>query len=337
MAITTADGWFAAAKQKVLMTKTAAVTSIAATPFSMWDKAGNPGAGTLIVGNSTTGVVPTDATAGAPLLNGFGGGATGYLAAARFRNSVVGSAILYDRLVHFGSATNLNALGTTNYTEHAVVTASISGTTMTVTAVTSGTLAVGQPITGTGVTAGTVITALGTGTGGTGTYTVSVSQTAASTTISGWPALRVPGYSDFGNLEILLEVSAAVAASAATVSIGYTNQAGTTGRSTGASASLASFTINRIIPMPLQAGDKGVQRIESITIGGTAAASGSVNVILARRLATFDIRVLNSMDAQGWDLTGGPIVFDTSCLWPVIQADSTSTGLPTFDLDIING
>ena len=66
----------------------------------------------------------------------------------------------------------------------AVVTGSISTTTLTVSAVTSGTLRVGQYITGTGVTAGTTITALGTGTGGTGTYTVSASQTASSTTIT---------------------------------------------------------------------------------------------------------------------------------------------------------
>lgn len=66
----------------------------------------------------------------------------------------------------------------------AVVTGAISGTTLTVTAVTSGVLQVGQTIAGSGVTVGTTITALGTGTGGTGTYTVSVSQTASSTTIT---------------------------------------------------------------------------------------------------------------------------------------------------------
>ncbi len=66
----------------------------------------------------------------------------------------------------------------------ASVTGSISGTTLTVTAVASGTLAVGQVISGTGITAGTKITALGTGTGGTGTYTVSVSQTASSTAVT---------------------------------------------------------------------------------------------------------------------------------------------------------
>lgn len=59
-------------------------------------------------------------------------------------------------------------------------TGSISGTTLTVTAVASGYLGVGETIYGTGVTAGTTIDALGTGTGGTGTYTVSTSQTVGS-------------------------------------------------------------------------------------------------------------------------------------------------------------
>lgn len=62
----------------------------------------------------------------------------------------------------------------------AIFTASISSTTMTVTELFSGTIAVGQQVFGVGVEQETVITALGTGTGGVGTYTVSNSQTAAS-------------------------------------------------------------------------------------------------------------------------------------------------------------
>jgi hypothetical protein len=70
-----------------------------------------------------------------------------------------------------------------------VASTTITGSvgTMTVTAVASGTLAVGQVISGTGVTAGTFITGLGTGTGGTGTYFVSPGQNASSTTISAGP------------------------------------------------------------------------------------------------------------------------------------------------------
>jgi hypothetical protein len=65
----------------------------------------------------------------------------------------------------------------------AIVTGAISGTTLTVSAVTSGTLKIGQTIEGTGVTDGTIIKAFGTGSGGVGTYTVSASQTVSSTTI----------------------------------------------------------------------------------------------------------------------------------------------------------
>lgn len=72
----------------------------------------------------------------------------------------------------------------------AVVTGAIATTTLTVSAVTSGTLYVGQTISGTGVTAGTKISALGTGTGGTGTYTVDTSQTASSTTITATNVLQ---------------------------------------------------------------------------------------------------------------------------------------------------
>lgn len=66
----------------------------------------------------------------------------------------------------------------------AVVTGSISGNTLTVTGVTSGTLTIGQSIIGTGIRAGTVIKSLGTGVGGNGTYTVNISQTVGSTTIT---------------------------------------------------------------------------------------------------------------------------------------------------------
>jgi len=61
-------------------------------------------------------------------------------------------------------------------------TGSISGATLTVTAVASGTLAVGQTISDTtgDLTVGTTITALGTGTGGTGTYTVSITKDVSS-------------------------------------------------------------------------------------------------------------------------------------------------------------
>lgn len=81
-----------------------------------------------------------------------------------------------------GSGYFIATVGTTDYssigaTANAVFTASVATTVLTVTAVTSGTIQVGDYITGSGLTtAGVQITALGTGRGGVGTYTISPTQ-----------------------------------------------------------------------------------------------------------------------------------------------------------------
>jgi len=75
--------------------------------------------------------------------------------------------------------------GNTGSSYSFVGTGSITGTVLTITAVTSGSLTTGAVISGSGVSSGTTITVQLTGTtGGIGTYTVSVSQTVASTTIN---------------------------------------------------------------------------------------------------------------------------------------------------------
>jgi hypothetical protein len=64
------------------------------------------------------------------------------------------------------------------------ITGSISATTLTVTSISAGLLQVGSVIAGTGVVVGTTITALGTGLGGVGTYTVNIPQNVVLTTIT---------------------------------------------------------------------------------------------------------------------------------------------------------
>jgi len=58
----------------------------------------------------------------------------------------------------------------------ALLTGSISGTVLTVTAVAQGTILVGGTLSGSGVKLGTLISSLGSGTGGTGTYNLSLSS-----------------------------------------------------------------------------------------------------------------------------------------------------------------
>jgi hypothetical protein len=91
-----------------------------------------------------------------------------------------------------------------------------------------GNLAIGHVLSGTGVTGGTKIIAFGTGTGGTGTYTVSASQTVASTTILANPIFGSyqvtaattanasgTGGGSVGYAAYLLHIGSAIATSAA--------------------------------------------------------------------------------------------------------------------------
>ena len=103
MAITTTDGIIAGAKQRILMSKTGSRTSVAAAGCSVFDLAGNIGSGTLGGTSTTTGVVPTDATAGCPTINAFGGSNVGYIARVEASNAVACRIALYDCLWKAGA------------------------------------------------------------------------------------------------------------------------------------------------------------------------------------------------------------------------------------------
>jgi len=89
----------------------------------------------------------------------------------------------YSDDLFLGPAQTYMGTGLRPYTS--TFTGSIATTTLTVTAMLSGSpIVLGMYIDGSSVTDGSYITAFGTGTGGIGTYTVSASSTASSTTIT---------------------------------------------------------------------------------------------------------------------------------------------------------
>ena len=92
-------------------------------------------------------------------------------------------------ITSFGTYTTTAGTGTVNISLATTGTgtaaaASTTSTNLIVTAILTGSLSPADPITGTGVTAGTLISAFGTGTGYTGQYVLSVAQNFASTTIT---------------------------------------------------------------------------------------------------------------------------------------------------------
>lgn len=68
MSIYTLEDLMKATKRTFVCQKTASRTSVANMPFSVFDLVGNPGAGTLNVGNTANGIVPDSSIAGYPII-----------------------------------------------------------------------------------------------------------------------------------------------------------------------------------------------------------------------------------------------------------------------------
>lgn len=76
-----------------------------------------------------------------------------------------------------------------------------------------------------------------------------------------------------------------------TVTISYTNQAGTPGRtSTATTIGATGFReAGILIPIPLQEGDTGVRSIESVTLAATTATAGNFGVCLFKPLSMISL------------------------------------------------
>ena len=266
MSISTLDQYVASAKQRLPWIKTVSRTSVAVMPFSVFDIAGNPGAGVLPIGNTANGVVHTNSgVAGYPVFSTFGGGAKGYLSKVEFGSTVACRITMYDRIFSAGAyAFNANVI------------------------------LAAQPV-----------------------YTS-----------------RIPGGTDYKGLEIWVEqVTLATLNQAVTVT--YTKEDGVTGgRTTGAVGIGAAPTVGRMWRLPLQSGDCGVSKIESVL--GTVASAGTFNVHVMRPLWMGRVPSIGSGDNHDFLKTGLVEVFQNTCLFPVITADSTATGIPEMNIEICN-
>jgi hypothetical protein len=268
--IKTLDQYVGAAKQDVNWGKVAARTTIAGGWFSMFELAGDPGAGVLAGANIAAGIIQTPAIAGYPSINAFGASAIGRLGKVTFGNTVASRLRLYDR-VWLGGA-----------------------------------------------------------------YAFNAAQAVTSPSWASRVNLRNPATDtdalDYKTLEIWCEQVTAATGNQA-VNVTYTNQDGTAGRTTGATGIGASQTVGRCWRLPFQTGDSGLQAITNIA--GSVATVGTFNVMVLRRL--WEGRVRLATDGGFHDLLAcGTQVFADSAIFPLIAADSISSGLPDIDFTIAN-
>ena len=145
---------------------------------------------------------------------------------------------------------------------------------------------------------------------------------------------RVPGGTDFKGTELWIEGVTAFTGNLS-VAVTYTNQDGTAGRTTGTVATGTAPTAGRMIQLPLQAGDTGIQRVDSVT--ATVATVGTFNVLVLRPLWMGRVRAVNDGSTHGPDMTDLSQLFADSALLLMVNADSTASGVLDMNVGVING
>lgn len=119
---------------------------------------------------------------------------------------------------------------------------------------------------------------------------LSGTSTAAQTVQGTTPSPALTRYNTnstcIGN-QIMVEIYTQVGNTATTITASYTNQDGTTGRTTVAQTFGGSNnnTQSRAFILPLQSGDTGVQAVKEVTLAATTGTAGNFGVTIIRPLA----------------------------------------------------
>lgn len=156
-----------------------------------------------------------------------------------------------------------------------------------------------------------------------------LSGTATAAQTTNLPTAALTRYTSGDGVMAMLTIYTQIGTSAVTVTASYTNEAGTSGRTTPTVALGATGfrEANRAILLPLQSGDKGVRAVASVTPSATTGTAGNYGVTLFKPL----IAVIVGMDGVAVCdfITGGmgggmPEIVDDACLFPMCIMASTN-------------
>jgi hypothetical protein len=162
-----------------------------------------------------------------------------------------------------------------------------------------------------------------------GGYTIT-STSAQNSTTPTWPA-RCPasGTDDTPstnghNILLACEISAATGVGTPTITVGYTNSAGTASRTaTNVIPTVASSAVGATYLIGLQAGDVGVRSVQSVTLSATWT-SGTMNMVAYRLLAELPLSGAHISDALDWLTGAAPRLYDGTVPWLVFVPSTTT-------------
>ena len=139
-----------------------------------------------------------------------------------------------------------------------------------------------------------------------------------------------------GNI-VFYEIYTAIGGTATTLTMTYTNQAGTGGQTTTIPIGGTGFNgVTRAQRLGLAAGDSGVRAVEKIALTATTGTVGNFGITIAQPLAWLPI---GGSGTSGWrdyttGLPGIPVIDNNACLalmfYPTSSTVTECTGAMTF-------
>lgn len=162
---------------------------------------------------------------------------------------------------------------------------------------------------------------------------VSVTLTTSQTVNSvAWPARDADGSANGASVMIGAEVSTVMGAGTPTWTMGYTNSAGTAGRSIVTPAQAATMAVGSFIPIPLAGGDVGVRSIQTWQQSATMT-SGVYHLVAYRVLARVPVGAANVDSALDAISGGFPRLYDNTV--PFLLWLPATTTAPTLQGQMI--
>lgn len=156
--------------------------------------------------------------------------------------------------------------------------------------------------------------------------TLTTAQTVNSVA---WPARDINGSTNGEGVYLAIEISTTMGTGAPTITVSYTNSAGTSGR-TGTSilTTRTSTPAGYWYPIGLQAGDLGVQSVQSVTFSVSWGAAGVLHLVAYRPVA-----MINAASAPANYSADDALTLAMPQLWndSVLQTVSVATGNGSHD------
>ena len=147
-------------------------------------------------------------------------------------------------------------------------------------------------------------------------------------TVGGTLTRYTTGTASEGN-QIFAEIYTQIGATGTTITASYTNQAGTSGKTTQATnfGATGFREAQRMIQLPLAAGDTGVQAVATTTVLATTGTAGNFGINIMRPLLTIPLAVVGTGSIR--DLIAGlpsitEILTDACLFWGWLANGTTS-------------